>query len=290
MPRSESCESNFQIVASLGDGSHSNVFLGKDETNMEIAIKAMQPQSVHYKREVKALSKLDHPNIVDMYGQDQDQGLVFMEYIPGTTLLDLVETQGALPEKQALNIISQVVDGIEYMCTRNVSHHDVKADNIIWNEQEQTAKIFDFSLAVHTEKNEGYTGRCSGSPNYMAPEVITNKYHNSYFSDIWSIGVLLYFLLAGELPWGDAETVDDLIERMMSGIIKFPETISEGCKRLIKNMLNMVPEKRPSYIEIRHIIGEILNGSPVEYSAYYSMRVLGLVEKAVKFWPYVFGY
>jgi len=140
----------------------------------------------------------------------------------------------------------------------NFSHNDLKPENIIYNPDTQTVHIIDFGLSTEVGK-DGHVTECCGSPLYMAPEVITQtKRHNAFFSDIWSLGLIFYFMLVGNLPWTDTESYPGLVKEVLLGKLSIPANISIACRQLLSGMLQLAPKARWSLERIKEFIKKTL--------------------------------
>lgn len=162
-----------------------------------------------------------------------------------------IEKRKVLTEPEVRFFMTQVIGGIRYMHTRRVIHRDLKLGNIFFD-PEMNLKIGDFGLAavLHADKDRKYT--ICGTPNYIAPEVLTGKTTgHSYEVDIWSIGVMLYALLIGKPPF-QSKDVSLIYERIKTGDFHFPDDkpISREARTLIEDILSINPLKRPTLDEI----------------------------------------
>jgi len=247
----------------LGSGAFSEVRLAQNiHTNELVAAKItdLSKYRRYYNKEVKALTSIPvHPNIVPLvqYGEDGGTGYIFTEYVEGKTLLDYVQETGkgkGLSEEEALQILLQLISGIEVVHKTNFSHNDLKPDNIFFNPMSRTARIFDFGLSTEVG-SDGEVSECCGSPLYMAPEVLTqSEHHNAFFSDIWSLGLIFYFMLVGDLPWSKVETLPHLVDIIHAGKLPIPVAVSKATRELLAGMLQLRPRARWSLERIRRHI------------------------------------
>lgn len=109
----------------------------------------------------------------------------------------------------------------------------------MYDPAEKKATIFDFGLSLEMDKEKNVQ-ECCGSPLYMAPEVILRKRHNAVLSDVWSIGIIFYYLLFADFPWMDVEDFEDLVDAILHDVVKFPRHISKEVKSLIQTMLEVL--------------------------------------------------
>jgi len=252
----------------LGSGAFSEVRLAKNLQTQQLLAAKMTNLTKHrryYEKEVKALSSIpSHPNIVPLvqYGEDGDTGYIFTEFVKGENLRDYVKRkENGIGEEESLEILLQLVDGMDTVHNSGFSHNDLKPENIIFNPDTRTAHIIDFGLSTEVGR-DGHVTECCGSPFYMAPEVITRtKRHNPYFSDIWSLGLIFYFMLVGNLPWSDqTSTYPSLVKQVLLGKLSIPSSISIACRQLLSGMLQLSPKGRWSLQKIKEFIKRTLEG------------------------------
>lgn len=207
-------ESRYQVLKELGRGGMGIVFQAYDKQLKEqVAIKILSPMLSNdpdalerLKREVSAARRITHPGVIRIHDIAETGGLnyVSMEFFQGSSLKDYVRQQGALSPRTAFLIASQVCDALEAAHRHGVIHRDLKSQNVLINSHNQV-KIIDFGLA-RTEYLEGMTatGLIMGSPEYMAPEQVAGKRVDER-ADIYSLGIILYELFTGRLPFiGDS--------------------------------------------------------------------------------------
>ena len=179
-----------------------------------------------------------------------------LEYIKGYSLLDLIKSEKMhyIEQHRALKLFLQIVKGISYCQSKNINHRDIKLENIVVI-KDDIIKIIDFGFAVKGNK-ETYQKLFCGTPSYMPPEIVNKEKYIAQYSDIWSLGVLLYTMLYGRFPF-KAKDDETLFELINEAKVKFPENISvnENIKALIKKLLNVDPKLRPSPEDI---INEII--------------------------------
>ena len=261
---------NYKILRTLGKGSYGEVKLAIDKlTGIKYAIK-MYPKKImedskkkrNIENEIKILKQLDNINIMKLYEvikTDKFKYLI-MEYIEGISLLDIMkkERRHYLEEKRALKIFLQVAKAIEYCQNKNICHRDIKLENILTLKND-IIKLIDFGFAVKTNKETFQTLLC-GSPSYMAPEIVKREKYIAQYSDIWSLGVLLYSMLYGRFPF-KGKTQSELFENIKKCEVVFPKEIrvDNEIKILLKKIFVDKPEQRPSLKEIINKISSILN-------------------------------
>jgi len=208
----------YVIDSEIGRGAMGMVYLGHDEKiGRTVAIKTMLlPDDLEddmrdevrsrFFREAEAAGRLDHPHIVSVYdvGDEQDLAYIAMDYLEGNNLSTYCTSKNLLPVAQVFQIISSVAMALDYAHRQHVVHRDIKPGNIIYDHKKRIAKITDFGVACLTDASKTKTGTVLGSPYYMPPEQLAGKKVDGR-ADLFSLGVTLYQMLSGELPFtGDS--------------------------------------------------------------------------------------
>lgn len=197
----------YRVQKALGNGGFGAVYLAEDTmigklVALKVPHKQNQDQS-ELAAEAKLMAPLSHPNIVSVLTADQDNesGVFFivMEYVEGESLADLLTREGNVPEAQAVTWAMQVCSAVAYAHKHNVIHRDLRPSNVLLT-KDKIAKVVDFSISRLLEK-ESYASTKIGSPPYMAPEHFQGR--ATYASDIYSMGVMLYEMVTGVLPFFD---------------------------------------------------------------------------------------
>ncbi|CAK82168.1 unnamed protein product (macronuclear) [Paramecium tetraurelia] len=242
----------------LGQGTFGKVKLATHIlTGEKVAIKILEKQKIsdqsdieRVTREIQILKKVRHPNLVQLYEiiETPKQLFLVMEYVNGGELFDYIVQNQRIKDVEAIRFYSQLISGIEYLHKLQIVHRDLKPENLIL-EGRGKIKIIDFGLSNFYHQDELLKTAC-GSPCYAAPEMIAGKKYNGLHIDIWSSGVILFAMMAGYLPFEDPNT-SQLYKKIMAGEFKFPKYISGEAKDLIKNILNVDPQKRYTIADIR---------------------------------------
>jgi len=201
----------YRCVSLLGRGGMGKVYLAThNDLQRRCALKILSPRRAssdqdfvdRFLEEGRATAALVHPNIVTIHalGEYEGEHFIEMEFVSGRSLQDLIRDEGALPIPRALSLITQTARGLAAAHREGIVHRDVKPDNIMLSRQ-GTPKIGDFGLAKRVLDGQGQpvqTGLC-GTPNYMAPELFAGQ-PATPASDVYALGVCLYFMLIGEMP------------------------------------------------------------------------------------------
>lgn len=257
----------YEIIDDIGQGKFGVVKLGVHKnTKLRVAIKTIKKENLKTKQdqelvktEIDIMKLCRHPHIVSLLDHFENSDYIFivMEYIQGSDLTKYVQryyggkNNKILPEKRVAELMKQLASGLEYLHHFGIIHRDLKPDNLMMTEKSITAdiKIMDFGLSKmmhHDEKvADGF-----GTLSFVAPEVLVRKPYNSKV-DVWSLGVTIFNLLSGELPFDDAHDNEEAIARkVVFSEVEFTskiwEKITKECKALIKECLIKDPEKRIS--------------------------------------------
>jgi len=250
----------------LGSGGMGTVYLAHHVLlrGRPIAIKVIQPDKVgaaslaRFEREVQATSKLTHPNTVAVYDYARSaEGMFYyaMEYLDGLDLEELIRREGPQPSDRVVSILEQVCGALAEAHANDIIHRDIKPQNIILCERglvPDVAKVVDFGLAkdITTETGQS-TEVVLGTPAYLAPEAMTDPKLVGPKSDIYAVGAVGYFLLAGKRMFAEAKTTLDICVHHMTKVPKRPSEIlgrdvEPALEALIMRCLSKVPEDRPA--------------------------------------------
>jgi len=201
----------YEIEELLGVGGMSSVYRARDELlERRVALKVLHPQHssdpeyvARFRREAQAVARLSHPNIVTVIDRGEFEGsqYIVLEHVDGATLKQLVEEEGRLPVTRALALTHQVARGLAFAHEHGIVHRDVKPQNVLVDEDGR-ARVTDFGIARSLDRNDGLTktGTLLGTSDYIAPEQAGGRFADER-SDQYSLGALLYELLAGRPPY-----------------------------------------------------------------------------------------
>lgn len=207
------------------------------------------------KNEISIQKNLDHPNIVryKLSFSSQSYQYIVLEYCPGKTIYDYLMNSPLkrLSEPETRQILKDVVNGLVYLHSRNIIHHDIKLENFIIG-SDGRIKITDFGISSQLKSKKQKNYMTCGTPTYMSPEMLLDsgmKGHR-FEVDIWSLGVSTFLMLTGRFPFcGDKKTIEEKIKNCE---YQFPHSvpISPEAKDFIKKILQKNPKKRPSPLDL----------------------------------------
>ncbi len=250
----------YELIRELGRGAMSVVYLGRDQKiNRTVAIKTLSfkdefeggvPEEISQRffREAETAGRLNHPNIVTIYdvGEDQDLAYIAMDYLAGESLEHYTKPEKLLPIDEAMAVVIKVAEALEYAHSRQVVHRDIKPANIMYERQTGQLKITDFGVASLINAARTRTGTILGSPSYMSPEQVAGKKVDGR-SDLYSLGVTLYQLLRGELPF-EAPSLTGLMFKISNmpppDVTFLRPDIATRLKEVVERALQKNPDAR----------------------------------------------
>ncbi|XP_078318714.1 testis-specific serine/threonine-protein kinase 1-like [Crassostrea virginica] len=226
--------------------------------NIDVAVKIIKKHKLQQDvlkkfvpREISILQQIQHPGIVDLFAVYESPGCFYlvMEFLPRGNLLDFVNHLGHLMESDARRLFHQLLDIVAYLHEKNVCHRDIKLENLMLDSC-FNLKLTDFGFARYMKKSGLLNTNC-GSYVYSAPEVLEGAEYEGVQADIWSMGVCLYAMVCGKLPFRDDDV--DILRLSMKERLHFHRHVSKACRNLLRKMLSHEPESRPSIHSIRKI-------------------------------------
>lgn len=217
----------YEIIKSIGEGGMANVYLAKDTIlDRDVAIKVLRGDLSNnekfirrFEREALSVSKLSHPNIVEVYdvGEENEQHYIVMEYIDGKTLKQLLYKRKTLTLEEVIDIMTQLTDAIAHAHESYIIHRDIKPQNIMILD-DGTIKVTDFGIAIAMNATQlTQTNSVMGSVHYIPPEQANGK-SATIKSDIYSIGIMMYELLTGSVPFKGDNAVEIALKHMKEKI------------------------------------------------------------------------
>jgi serine/threonine-protein kinase len=247
----------FQIIEELGKGGMSTVYKAY-QANLQrsVAIKVLSPKLTddmslvkRFLREARAAAALHHSNVIVIYdvGSEEDTHYIVAEYLEGMTLAQLLEQAGALPQKRVLNIVRQIADALDYAHSRGLIHRDIKPSNIIVDPaRNDHVTLMDFGLVqVSGGSRLTRTGFIMGTPDYMSPEQAKGEAID-HRTDIYSLGVTVYHMLTGEVPFDKPTPHAVLIAHIMEEppMLTLPEGTAPSIDAVVRRSMAKEPSER----------------------------------------------
>ncbi|KAJ3163572.1 hypothetical protein HDU86_000153 [Geranomyces michiganensis] len=249
----------FKVEKVLGEGSYGKVKLCYDTLSRRmVAVKIIPKESLkktahvtRLKREVRIMRLLHHPNITRLYDviETDTQIVLTMEHVQGGELFDYIVAQKRLKDRVARRLFRQIISALDYCHQSSIIHRDLKPENLLLDKNKDI-KIIDFGFVKLFDRQESLQTFC-GSPFYASPEMILGKQYQGPEVDVWSMGVILFALLNGHLPFTDANTTE-LYRKIAQGIYETRTSyMSPDSADLIKRMLTVDASQRATIAEIR---------------------------------------
>ncbi len=265
----------YRVLGVLGQGGMGQVYLAEDVAlGRKVAVKLVREDlgnddALHgrFLREARAMASVEHPNTVRVYafGEADGRSYLVMEYVQGSSLDRRLREGGAMPIIEALDILRQTTSALEAAWSRGVVHRDVKPSNILLDARDRV-RLADFGLArIVSDRPEAGSGRIVGTPHYMSPEQMLGDAEIDFRSDLYSLGVVLYEIVAGARPFDGSTPLriaDHILHDDPRPLTEFTSDIPEGVVALCTRLMAKTPSLRPaSHREVLDDIGSILAGS-----------------------------
>jgi len=247
----------YEVKGDLGRGNFSSVKLAVHSITEEmVAVKVINKINLNEKttkmllREILAMDASNHPHLVRLFGvvETTTKVQLVMQLATGGDLFTQLTEHGKFSEPRASNIFGQVACAVNYMHEQGMIHRDIKAENVFFISKNKVV-VGDFGFATQLENMGQHLNTFCGSPPYAAPELFQDDHYLGPTVDIWSLGILLYFLVTGTLPF-KAVTVASLKQAILKAAIIIPHFISYNCQQLIQNLLKRRPGSRYSMKQI----------------------------------------
>ena len=273
LSKGQKINDRYEIVKSIGEGGMANVYLANDQIlDRKVAIKVLRGDLSsdekfirRFQREALSVSNLSHPNIVEVYdvGDDNGQYFIVMEYIEGKNLKDLIKKRGKLTVSEVVDIMSQISDGLSVAHDSYIIHRDIKPQNIMILEN-GLVKITDFGIAMAMNATQlTQTNSVMGSVHYLPPEQASGK-GSTLKSDIYSMGILMYELLTGVLPYRGDNAVEIALKHLKEPLPSIREELDDLpqsveniiLKSTAKNPKNRYNDARAMYEDLKTCLDE----------------------------------
>ncbi|KAL2979054.1 hypothetical protein AAZX31_13G150400 [Glycine max] len=249
----------YEVGRTIGEGTFAKVkFARNSETGDSVAIKIMAKTTIlqhrmveQIKREISIMKIVRNPNIVRLHEvlASQTRIYIILEFVMGGELYDKIVQQGKLSENESRRYFQQLIDAVDHCHRKGVYHRDLKPENLLLDAY-GNLKVSDFGLSALTKQGVDLLHTTCGTPNYVAPEVLSNRGYDGAAADVWSCGVILYVLMAGYLPFEEAD-LPTLYSRINAAEFVCPFWFSADTKSFIQKILDPNPKTRVKIEEIR---------------------------------------
>ncbi|KHN47144.1 CBL-interacting protein kinase 24 [Glycine soja] len=224
----------YEVGRTIGEGTFAKVkFARNSETGDSVAIKIMAKTTIlqhrmveQIKREISIMKIVRNPNIVRLHEvlASQTRIYIILEFVMGGELYDKIVQQGKLSENESRRYFQQLIDAVDHCHRKGVYHRDLKPENLLLDAY-GNLKVSDFGLSALTKQGVDLLHTTCGTPNYVAPEVLSNRGYDGAAADVWSCGVILYVLMAGYLPFEEADLPTLTIAEYWGWKIGFPSSL-----------------------------------------------------------------
>jgi len=274
----------YQVEKELGKGAMGVVYLGKDpKIGRVVAIKTMALSQEfagdelvdareRFFREAETAGRLQHQNIVTIFdaGEEHDLAYIAMEFLKGKDLADHCKGDHLLPVPVVLSIVARVAEALAYAHKQNVVHRDIKPANIMYEAQSDTVKVTDFGIARITDSSKTKTGLVLGTPSFMSPEQLAGKKVDGR-SDLYSLGVMLFQMLAGVLPFR-GDSMSELMYKIANEEAPDIRIIRSELPQNLADVVALSLSKRPETryqtgdqfaVDLRSVISQMSGGTSV---------------------------
>ncbi|EGW33155.1 uncharacterized protein SPAPADRAFT_150860 [Spathaspora passalidarum NRRL Y-27907] len=245
---------NYRIIQEIGEGSFGKVYLARHILlNINVVLKCGLIDDPNIVREIYYHKQLKHKNIVSLYEviKTENHLWIVMEYCEGGELYYYIYEKKRLTMAECRVIFFQIVLGVKHVHSLNLSHRDLKLENILLADKKRTVvKLTDFGfIREFNPYSRKFLSTICGTTVYMAPELLKNEKYSGFSVDIWSLGVILYTMLYGVLPFDDDDELK-IRAKIIQGEPSYADCVPEEANQLIKKMLSKDPNNRPSLTEI----------------------------------------
>lgn len=245
----------YRVLMTLGQGDNAKVMLGQHQlTGAPVAIKALKKQKkwcYPTVSEVDIMRTLSHPNIVSLIQVIETEQHIYliMEVAEGKQLFQHIRETGHMKENQARDVFKQLLSTVGYSHEAGIVHRDLKPDNVMLDNKGQV-KIIDFGLGAKFKPSQKLEKLC-GTLRFLAPEIVLRLPYDGVKVDIWTLGVLLYFMVTGTVPF-PGPTLSELRMQTLNGTYDIPYHLSRELRNIISRMLTISPKQRPSVRKLMH--------------------------------------
>ncbi|XP_059669711.1 CBL-interacting protein kinase 5-like [Cornus florida] len=249
----------YELGRLLGQGTFAKVYHARNlKTGQNVAVKVIDKEKImrvglidQIKREISVMRLVRHPNVVQLYEVMASKTKIYfaMEYVKGGELFNKV-AKGKLKEDAARKYFQQLIAAVDFCHSRGVYHRDLKPENLLLDEH-GNLKVSDFGLSAlfESKRQDGLLHTTCGTPAYVAPEVINKKGYDGEKADIWSCGAVLFVLLAGYLPFHDANLME-MYRKISKGEFKCPQWFHPEVRKLLSKILDPNPSTRITLVKL----------------------------------------
>nr|XP_027066990.1 CBL-interacting serine/threonine-protein kinase 24-like isoform X1 [Coffea arabica] len=275
----------YELGRTIGEGTFAKVkFAQNTETGESVAVKVLAKSTIlkhkmvdQIKREISIMKIVRHPYIVGLHEVLASKTKIFivLEFVTGGELFDKIVHQGRLSEDDSRRYFQQLIDAVAHCHSKGVYHRDLKPENLLLDSQ-GNLKVSDFGLSALPQQGVDLLHTTCGTPNYVAPEVLSHRGYDGAAADLWSCGVILYVLTAGYLPF-DERDLPTLYQKINAAEFSCPCWFSPGVAALLLKILDPNPETRikidgirrdrwfrKNYVAVRHKEDEAVNLDDVD--------------------------
>lgn len=242
----------YEVGRTIGEGTFAKVkFAQNTETGEGVALKVMAKSTIlkhkmvhQIKREISIMKIVRHPNIVRLLEvlASQTKIYIVLEFVTGGELFDKIVHQGKLSENETRRYFQQLIDAVAHCHSKGVYHRDLKPENLLLDSH-GNLKVSDFGLSALPQQGVELLHTTCGTPNYVAPEVLSHRGYDGAAADVWSCGVILYVLIAGYRPFDETD-LPTLYKKIDTADFSCPFWFSPGATSLIRRILDPNPETR----------------------------------------------
>ncbi|XP_007013470.2 PREDICTED: CBL-interacting serine/threonine-protein kinase 24 [Theobroma cacao] len=242
----------YEVGRTIGEGTFAKVKFARNiDTGESVALKVLAKTTIlkhkmvdQIKREISIMKIVRHPNIVRLHEvlASRTKIYIVLEFVSGGELFDKIVHRGRLPENESRRYFQQLIDAVSHCHSKGVYHRDLKPENLLLDSY-GNLKVSDFGLSALPQQGIGLLHTTCGTPNYVAPEVLSNQGYDGAAADVWSCGVVLFVIMAGYLPFDEID-LPTLYKKVNAAQFSFPFWFSPGAKSLVQKILDPNPKTR----------------------------------------------
>ncbi|KAK6248387.1 hypothetical protein QUC31_019952 [Theobroma cacao] len=242
----------YEVGRTIGEGTFAKVKFARNiDTGESVALKVLAKTTIlkhkmvdQIKREISIMKIVRHPNIVRLHEvlASRTKIYIVLEFVSGGELFDKIVHRGRLPENESRRYFQQLIDAVSHCHSKGVYHRDLKPENLLLDSY-GNLKVSDFGLSALPQQGVGLLHTTCGTPNYVAPEVLSNQGYDGAAADVWSCGVVLFVIMAGYLPFDEID-LPTLYKKVNAAQFSFPFWFSPGANSLVQKILDPNPKTR----------------------------------------------